>query len=141
MLDNLDLDISLDKESYEAKIEVLMQQLRSLQQACWEKKLPIIIVLEGWAAAGKGALVKKMVGYMDPRGFTVHPIWPPSEAELGYPFLWRFWQKLPARGRIGFFYHSWYTHVLEDRLFDRVSDAPSTDSHQTNQLLRAPDGR
>lgn len=38
MLDNLDLDISLDKETYDAKIEPLMQQLRSLQQACWEKK-------------------------------------------------------------------------------------------------------
>lgn len=123
MLDNLDLDISLDKETYDAKIEVLMKQLRSLQLACWEKKLPAIIVLEGWAAAGKGALVKKMVGYMDPRGFGVHPIWPPSDAEMGYPFLWRFWQKLPARGKIGFFYHSWYTHLLEDRLFDRVSDA------------------
>ncbi len=123
MLDNLDLNISLDKETYDAKIEVLMQQLRSLQQTCWEKKLPAIIVLEGWAAAGKGALVKKMVGYMDPRGFAVHPIWPPSDAEMGYPFLWRFWQKLPARGRIGFFYHSWYTHVLEDRLFSRLSDA------------------
>jgi len=123
MLDNLDLDISLDKETYDAKIELLMQQLRSLQQTCWEKKLPAIIVLEGWAAAGKGALVKKMIGYMDPRGFAVHPIWPPSDAEMGYPFLWRFWQKLPARGRIGFFYHSWYTHVLEDRLFQRVSEA------------------
>ncbi|MBD0395828.1 MAG: polyphosphate:AMP phosphotransferase, partial [Microcoleus sp. C1-bin4] len=123
MLDNLDLDISLDKETYDAKIEVLMKQLRSLQLACREKKLPAIIVLEGWAAAGKGALVKKMVGYMDPRGFGVHPIWPPSEAEMGYPFLWRFWQKLPARGKIGIFYHSWYTHLLEDRLFDRVSDA------------------
>jgi polyphosphate:AMP phosphotransferase len=123
MLDNLDLDISLDKETYDAKIEVLMKQLRSLQLICREKKLPVIIVLEGWAAAGKGALVKKMVGYMDPRGFGVHPIWPPSEAEMGYPFLWRFWQKLPARGKIGFFYHSWYTHLLEDRLFDQVSDA------------------
>ena len=123
MLDNLDLDISLDKETYDAKIEVLMKQLRSLQLICREKKLPVIIVLEGWAAAGKGALVKKMVGYMDPRGFGVHPIWPPSEAEMGYPFLWRFWQKLPARGKIGIFYHSWYTHLLEDRLFGQVSDA------------------
>ncbi len=123
MLDNLDLDISLDKETYKAKIEVLMKQLRSLQLICREKKLPAIIVLEGWAAAGKGALVKKMVGYMSTRGFGVHPISPPSEAEMGYPFLWRFWQKLPARGKIGFFYHSWYTHLLEDRLFDRLSDA------------------
>ena len=80
-------------------------------------------MLEGWAAAGKGALVKKMIGYIDPRGFAVHPIWPATDEERSYPFLWRFWQKLPARGQMSFFYHSWYTHVLEDRLFERVSDA------------------
>ncbi|MBW4622095.1 MAG: polyphosphate:AMP phosphotransferase [Cyanosarcina radialis HA8281-LM2] len=123
MLDNLDLNLSLDKEEYQSQIEVLMQQLRSLQKDCWEKKLPLIVVLEGWAAAGKGALVKKTINYMDPRGFTVHPIWPPNELENQYPFLWRFWQKLPVKGKIGFFYHSWYTHVLEDRLFERVSDS------------------
>ncbi|HLO49870.1 MAG TPA: polyphosphate:AMP phosphotransferase [Kamptonema sp.] len=123
MLDNLNLELSLDKETYDSKIEVLMKQLRSLQKACWEKKLPVILVLEGWAAAGKGGLVKKMVGYIDPRGFAVHPIWPATPEERSYPFLWRFWQKLPARGQMSIFYHSWYTHVLEDRLFDRVSDA------------------
>lgn len=123
MLETLDLDVSLDKETYTAKIEALMKELRVLQQKCWEEKLPVIIVLEGWAAAGKGALVKKMVGYMDPRGFIVHPIWPPTVEEQAYPFLWRFWQKLPAAGQISFFYHSWYTRVLEDRLYERVSSA------------------
>lgn len=123
MLDTLDLELSLDKETYNGKIEGLMEQLRSLQQTCWEKKLPIIIVLEGWAVAGKGTLVKKMVGYMDPRGFTVHPTWPPTSTEREYPFLWRFWQKLPANGKISVFYHSWYTHVLEDRLYERTTEA------------------
>ncbi|CAD5946651.1 Polyphosphate:AMP phosphotransferase [Planktothrix tepida] len=123
MLDTLDLTLSLDKESYKTQIEALMKELRSLQQTCRDKKLPIIIVLEGWAAAGKGGLVKKMVGYMDPRGFTVHPIWPPTPEESRYPFLWRFWQKLPPQGTIGIFYHSWYTHILEDRLFGRL-EAP-----------------
>lgn len=123
MLNTLDLNLSLDKDSYKTQIESLMQELRQLQQACWEKKLPMVVVLEGWAAAGKGSLVKKMVGYMDPRGFIVHPIWPPTQIERQYPFLWRFWQKLPAKGTVGFFYHSWYTHVLEDRLFERISDA------------------
>ncbi|MCL1465144.1 polyphosphate:AMP phosphotransferase [Argonema galeatum] len=122
MLDNLDLDLCLDKAAYKSQIETLMRTLRSLQKACWEKKMPVIVVLEGWAAAGKGALVKKMVGYMDPRGFAVHPIWPPSPEEQQYPFLWRFWKQLPARGSIGFFYHSWYIHVLEDRLFERVKE-------------------
>jgi polyphosphate:AMP phosphotransferase len=121
MLSNLDLNISLDKADYQAKIEDLMRQLRSLQKACWQQKLPVIVVLEGWAAAGKGALVKKMVNYMDPRGFMVHPIFPPSPEEQKYPVLWRFWQKLPPKGKIAFFYHSWYTHVLEDRLFSRLA--------------------
>ncbi|MBW4678483.1 MAG: polyphosphate:AMP phosphotransferase [Microcoleus vaginatus WJT46-NPBG5] len=123
MLDTLDLNVSLDKDTYKTQIEALMRELRQLQKACWEKKLPTIVVLEGWAAAGKGSLVKKMVEYMDPRGFVVHPIWPATEQERQYPFLWRFWQKLPARGSIGFFYHSWYTHVLEDRLFGRLPEA------------------
>ncbi|MBD1908798.1 polyphosphate:AMP phosphotransferase [Funiculus sociatus GB2-A5] len=121
MLDTLDLERSLDKSTYKSQMETLMRSLRSLQKSCWEKKLPMIVVLEGWAAAGKGSLVKKMVNYMDPRGFTVHPIWPPNEQEQQYPFLWRFWQKLPSKGSIGIFYHSWYTRVLEDRLFERVS--------------------
>ncbi len=143
MLDTLDLTLSLDKESYKTQIEALMQQLRSLQQACWEKKLPTIVVLEGWTAAGKGSLVKKMVGYMDPRGFQVHPIWPPSEAERRYPFLCRYWQKLPARGSMGIFYHSWYTHLLEDRLLEQVSETrASTVMRQINAFERqlADDG-
>jgi polyphosphate:AMP phosphotransferase len=123
MLDTLDLQQTLDKEAYKSQIEDLMRQLRLLQKACWEHKLPVIVVLEGWAAAGKGALVKKMINYMDPRGFSVHPILPPSSQEERFPFLWRFWHKLPAKGSIGFFYHSWYTHVLEDRLFNRLPDA------------------
>lgn len=120
MLNELNLKLSLDKETYRSKIEDLMRELRSLQNICWQKKLPIIVVLEGWAAAGKGALVKKMTNYMDPRGFTVHPILSPSSLEKQYPFLWRFWEKLPSLGSIGIFYHSWYTRVLEDRLFEKL---------------------
>jgi polyphosphate:AMP phosphotransferase len=123
MLNTLDLELSLDKSTYKEQIEELMRELRSLQKDCWDRKLPLIVVLEGWAAAGKGALVKKIVNYMDPRGFSVLPIFPPSPHEEQYPFLWRFWHKLPAKGSIAFFYHSWYTRVLEDRLFGRIPEA------------------
>lgn len=104
MLDALDLSLNLDKQSYKEQLEDLMQQLRSLQQSCWEEKIPVIIVLEGWAAAGKGTLLKKIVNYMDPRGFSVNPIFAANEQERMYPFLWRFWQKLPPKGSLGFFY-------------------------------------
>jgi polyphosphate:AMP phosphotransferase len=120
MLDTLDLSVSLDKDTYRSQMQALMIQLRSLQNACWEQGLTVVLVLEGWAAAGKGNLVKKLANCMDPRGFAVYPILEPSDLEKQYPFLWRFWQKLPPTGNIGVFYHSWYTHVLEDRLFERV---------------------
>ena len=122
MLDSLDLKLTLEKETYNREIEALMQQLRSLQKDCWDHKLPVIIVLEGWAAAGKGKLLQKTIGYMDPRGFKVHPILSATEEEQKYPFLWRFWHKLPPKGSFGIFYHSWYTHLLEDRLFDLETD-------------------
>ncbi|MEL4893956.1 polyphosphate:AMP phosphotransferase [Crocosphaera sp. Alani8] len=122
MLDSLDLQLTLDKATYNTEIEALMRQLRSRQKDCWDHKLPVIIVLEGWAAAGKGKLLQKTVGYMDPRGFNVHPILEATAEEKKYPFLWRFWQKLPPKGSLGIFYHSWYTHVLEDRLSGVESD-------------------
>ncbi len=120
MLDNLDLSLSLDRDTYKSQIEELMKQLSTLQQSCWEHKLPIVVVLEGWAAAGKGALVKKIINYVDPRGFLVHPILQPSAQEENYPFLWRFWQKIPPVGLMGIFYHSWYIRLLEDRLFEKL---------------------
>ena len=122
MLDNLDLSLSLNQNTYTHQIETLMKELRLLQKNCWQEKLGIIVVLEGWAAAGKGALIKKATNYMDPRGFLVHPILAESVEEKQYPFLWRYWQKLPAKGSIGIFYHSWYTHLLEDRLFKRIKN-------------------
>ena len=121
MLDNLDLTLSLDKQSYASQIENLMRELRSLQNICWQEKIAIVVVLEGWAAAGKGSLVKQMTNYMDPRGFVVYPILQQSSYEEKYPFLWRFWQKLPPKGSISIFYHSWYINLLEERLFKRLA--------------------
>jgi polyphosphate:AMP phosphotransferase len=133
----LDRHPTLDKATYHTQIDNLMKQLRNLQRICWQEQLQIMVVLEGWAASGKGVLVKKLVQYMDPRGFLVHPIWPATEAEAQYPFLWRFWQKLPPKGSIAIFYHSWYTRVLEDRLFERVeSQQVPTDLRHINAFER-----
>ncbi len=123
MLDMLDLTVKLDKATYATELERLALQLRSLQAECREAQLPVIIALEGWAAAGKGSIVKELRDSLDPRGFRVHPIFPPEAHELGFPWLRRFWLRLPEAGTIGLFYHSWYTRLLEDRLFDRLPEA------------------
>ena len=61
MLSSLDRSLTLDKTLYQHQMEDLMQQLRQLQHQCWRAQLPCVVVLEGWAASGKGALVKKVV--------------------------------------------------------------------------------
>jgi len=134
MLDTLNLKLSLDKPTYRLRVEQLMEQLRFLQENCWHKKLPFVVVLEGWAASGKGAIVKKMIRYMDPRGFVVYPILSPSPEEQRYPFLWRFHKTMPAKGNISVYYHSWYTHLLEDRLFQRI---PETKIPEITQHINA----
>lgn len=121
MLDHVDLSLSLDKATYREKLNPMMQQLRSLQTACWQKRLTLIVVLEGWAAAGKGKIAQKLATCLDSRGFALYPILAPTPQEQQYPLLWRFWQRLPAQGNIGVFYHSWYTHILEDRLLKKVA--------------------
>ena len=75
-----------------------------------------MIVFEGWAATGKGRLISIVAERMDPRGFRVVPITAPRTTETRYPWLWRFWQKIPARGQMVAYDTSWYRRVLTDRI-------------------------
>ena len=57
---------------------------------------------------------------MDPRGFSVYTSNKESEDERLHPFLWRYWTKIPAKGRFAIFDRSWYRRVLVDR-FDKIT--------------------
>lgn len=98
-------------------------RLGELQRQARAAGIPIVVVFEGWSAAGKGTHIGELVLPLDPRGFTVWPISAPSEEELLHPYFWRFWNKLPARGHIAIFDHSWYQRVLIDRVERRVPAA------------------
>ena len=52
---------------------------------------------------------------MDPRGFTVYTIKEESKEDEMHPFLWRFWNKTPEKGRIAIFDRSWYRKLFVDR--------------------------
>ena len=75
-----------------------------------------IIVMEGWDAAGKGGIIKRMTSEWDPRYFQVYPISAPTSVEKDRHFLWRFWQKLPGSREIAIFDRSWYGRVLVERV-------------------------
>ncbi len=116
MLEYLNLDQSLPREEYQTRIRDLQQRLYELEHAVFDSKTPVMIVFEGWSACGKGRLIQILAERMDPRGFRVVPITPPRTVEARYPWMWRFWLKIPARGQIVVFDTSWYRRVLLDRI-------------------------
>jgi len=116
MLDTVDLGRKLDRRGYESRYRELRDRLSLLQRAVFEEKVPVLVVFEGWDAAGKGDSIEKLVGRIDPRGYDVHLTRAPTEEERLRPFLWRFWTRLPERGAIAVFDRSWYRRVLAERV-------------------------
>jgi polyphosphate:AMP phosphotransferase len=120
MLDTVDLAETYDRARYDRTYPQLRDRLALLQRAVFEEKLPVVVVFEGWDAAGKGDVIEKLVGRIDPRGYEVHNVRAPTEEESLRPFLWRFWARVPERGGMAIFDHSWYRRVLSDRVEKRV---------------------
>ncbi|WP_343518370.1 polyphosphate kinase [Sphingomonas sp.] len=101
---------------YDDALAAVQERLEHIQVAHIVHKRAAILVLEGWDAAGKGGIIKRMTAQWDPRFFEVMPISAPSENELAHHFLWRFWRQLPAKGHIAIFDRSWYGRVLVERV-------------------------
>ncbi len=116
MLEQIDLNQSLPKTEYKRRLPVLQERLYDLEHAIFSNGIPVAIVFEGWAAAGKGSTINVLAERLDPRGFRVVPITPPRTAELRYPWMWRFWQKIPGVGQMVVYDTSWYRRVLIDRI-------------------------
>jgi len=87
-----------------------------LHNILYQKKIPLIIVYEGWDAAGKGGNIKRLTDGLDPRGFEVIPVAAPTPPELYRQYLWRFWGSLPKSGHIAIYDRSWYGRVMVERL-------------------------
>jgi len=120
MLEKVDLNQKITKAEYRPIITELEYKLGELQRGARKQELPVIILFEGWDAAGKGTLINRLSLALDPRGFNVYSINPPNEEERLRPYLWRFWTQIPGKGRMAVFDRSWYGRVLEDRVEKKV---------------------
>jgi len=123
MFENIDLSVKLGKSEYKPLADEMALKLGALQRRAHELNIPVIVVFEGWNAAGKGTLINDLILPLDPRGFTVHCMLPPNKQERMFPFLQRFWCCTPAAGRLGIFDRSWYRRVLEDRVDNVIKGA------------------
>ena len=116
VLRDVDLSTSLTRDEYDTLLPELQQQVYERHYLLYKRRIPLVIVFEGWDAAGKGGTIMRLVRWMNPRGYRVAPVGSPTATEKSYPFLWRFYQDLPKEGHITVFDRSWYGRVLVERV-------------------------
>ncbi|MBH9537296.1 polyphosphate kinase 2 family protein [Novosphingopyxis sp. YJ-S2-01] len=111
---------------YSYELKDLQDRLARLQARMIVHGKRAILLLEGWDAAGKGGIVKRLTAGLDPRYFEVFPIAAPTPPERERHFLWRFWRDLPGAGDWSIFDRSWYGRVLVERVEGFASEAEWT---------------
>ena len=116
VLDTVDLTKKLSDKAYDTAIEKYQARLRELEFACFDARMPVIIAYEGWDAAGKGGNIRRVIGPLDPRGYSVIPIAAPKGDDATHHYLWRFWNRIPKAGHLAIFDRTWYGRVLVERV-------------------------
>ncbi|MCM2331552.1 polyphosphate:AMP phosphotransferase [Geopseudomonas sagittaria] len=132
MFESAEIGHQIDKETYDAAVPELRQALLEAQLELREQaRFPLIVLLNGIEGAGKGETVKLLNEWMDPRLIQVETFDQQTDEELARPPFWRYWRRLPPKGRTGVFFGNWYSQMLQGRVHGRIDDAQLDQSIST----------
>jgi AMP-polyphosphate phosphotransferase len=106
----------VDDDEYDRELERLQGHLALLTRRSKFRERGLVLAFEGMDAAGKGGAISRITRALDARQYQVVPVSAPTAEERSYPYLWRFWRDVPARGHIAIFDRSWYGRVLVERV-------------------------
>ncbi|MDX8549966.1 polyphosphate:AMP phosphotransferase [Methanospirillum sp. J.3.6.1-F.2.7.3] len=123
LLQKADLTKSYTRAEYKPILQGIQESLRDLQVEVYKQNIPVVIVFEGWDAAGKGGCIIRLAESFNPRGYVVEPIGVPNDWEKMHHYLWRFYTRFPRKGHITIFDRSWYGRVLVERVEGFCSEA------------------
>jgi len=131
---DLDMDSRLELREYGRRKRELEVDLLRLQGKVVEQGIPVLIIMEGLDAAGKGGAIKRLTNYLDPRWVRVHNLARPGSADQAYHWQRRYWLRLPRRGRITIFDdYSWYGRLLVESIENLVT--PEESRQTTGQII------
>ncbi len=105
-----------DDQEYKYLLKAEQMRFFELELEMYQKRVPLMLMYEGWDAAGKGGNIKRVCQAIDARAYTVFPSPAPTLPELMHPHLWRYWIRLPKAGHVGIYDRSWYGRVLVERV-------------------------
>lgn len=104
------------KAELKERLSKSKNRLYDLQMKIKEHKLPVLVLFEGWSAAGKGSMIGKIIKNIDPRFFKVATMSAPTEEETRRPFLYRYMREIPEEGKFAFLDSGWMEQTAKDVL-------------------------
>lgn len=115
MLKNWNAPAEPEKEELEQRLDQVKKKLYAQQMRLKEHKLPVLVLMEGWGAAGKGSLIGEIIKNIDPRFFKVVTMENGSQEEQRYPFLRRYFVEIPEAGKFAFFDSGWMNEICMEK--------------------------
>lgn len=128
MFENAQLGRSLDRETYQQREPGLREALLDAQFRLAAANFSVVVVVAGVEGSGKGETVNLLLDWMDARGIETHALGKPSEGEKERPEFYRYWKRLPPKGRLGIFFGSWYTRPISQHSLGELEDVAFEDS-------------
>ena len=114
-------------EELKQRLKAAEEKLSQQQMKLKEKRLPVLVLIEGWGAAGKGSAIGQIIKNIDPRFFKVFSMpSTPTEEERRRPFLYRFFEKIPEAGKFTFLDSGWMDQIMKERLDGKLDDKAYT---------------
>jgi polyphosphate:AMP phosphotransferase len=123
MFEAAELGRKVSKEDYKEQLPGLRAQLLEIQFALSQTDIPVIILVSGVNAAGRGEVVNALNEWLDTRGVEVFSFDSLTDEEAERPNYWRFWRVLPARGRIGILFGAWYRDPIDNLATGKIDAA------------------
>lgn len=121
----------VSKEKFKRDLPELRDELLGLQLKLHASKAcGIAVIIIGTPAAGRSETVNEFLEWLDPKHISVYALDPADHEARRWPTMWRYWQKLPPRGRITFFFAGWYSEHLH-----RATHEPEKHDKRTVQRI------
>ena len=143
MFETLEIGRQIKKSEFDELELPLKQKLLAAQLELAKRDYPVVIVIAGLDGAGKGSLAQTLNTWMDPRGVETNTYWDHSDEEESRPYFWRFWSKMPAKGRVGIFLGSWYnrsSQAFVNKDIDREDFSIACQQIESFERLLTDDG-
>lgn len=122
MLENWNKPQRPEDSEIEERLDAARGKLTALQMQIKEHGLPVLVLFEGWGTAGKGSVLGKVIKNIDPRFFKVATMDVPTEEERRKPFLYRYFVKIPEKGKFVFLDSGWMDEIVKECLHDNPGE-------------------